>query len=260
MTGMTTRVTIAMLLAGLESAATVYAGTGSVSLAPAVVMLRGAAGQSTRQTLAFTNSTSSPFSFEMMARDVIVQDGKRQFVEAGSQPGSFAATAVFSRKLLTVPAGESVNIDVTITIPERPSVRAIIVICRGTTKTGSGPLTTTASVGTLMTFSIVGDVIAAEASPLIVKPPTASANFLASQQLSNNGTAPVVATGMLAILDAAGALAGKQAIPQWRMLPGEKTDVRVEYGGDLRPGTYRALITYDLKDKTLTSSTELIVR
>jgi hypothetical protein len=65
---------------------------------------------------------------------------------------------------------------------------------------------------------------------------------------------------MLAILDAAGALVGKQAIPGWRMLPGEITDIRVEYGGDLAAGHYKALVTYDLTEKTLTSSAEFDVR
>jgi hypothetical protein len=249
-----------MLIVAFASAGVVRAGDGSVSLAPSVVMLRGEAGQSTTQTLTFMNGTSQPFSFEMMAKDVIVRDGKRQFVAAGALPGSIAATAVFSPKHSTMAPGQSVDISVTVTIPARPAARAVVIMCHSTTKFGSGPMQMTASVGTLMTFAIVGDVIVAEASPLIVRPPTPSANFAASQQVSNSGSAPVVATGMLALLDANGALVGKQSIPQWRMLPGEKTDVRVDYGGELRPGRYRALITYDLTDKTLNSSAVFNVR
>ncbi|MEA2237854.1 MAG: hypothetical protein QOC81_2578 [Thermoanaerobaculia bacterium] len=249
-----------MLISALAFAGVASAGNGAVSLAPSVVMLRGEAGQSTTQTLTFMNGTSQPFSFEMMAKDVVVRDGKRQFAAAGALPGSIAATAVFSPKQSTMLPGQSVDINVTVTIPARPAARAIVIMCHSTTRFGTGPMQMTASVGTLMTFAIVGDVIAAEASPLIVRAPTPSANFAASQQVSNSGTAPVVATGMLAILDAAGALAGKQAIPQWRMLPGEKTDVRVDYGGELRPGRYRALITYDLTVKTLNSSAEFNVR
>ena len=36
--------------------------------------------------------------------------------------------------------------------------------------------------------------------------------------------------------------------------------MRVEYGGELPSGHYRALVTYDLTDKTLTSSAEFDVR
>jgi hypothetical protein len=255
------RTTVLMVMfAALASAHVLRADEGSLSVSPAVVMLRGEVGQSTTQTLSFTNGTSQPLSFEMLAQDAVVRDGKRLFVEAGTLPGSIAATAAFSPKLFTVASGQTIHIDVTITIPPQPAVRAIAVMCHGTTTLGSGLLRMTASVGTLMTFALSGDVIAAEASPLTVQPPTASSNFVAAQQVVNSGTEPMVATGMLAIVDAAGKLVGKQAIPPWRMLPGERTDVRVEYGGELPSGRYRALVTYDLTDKTLTSSAEFNVR
>lgn len=248
-----------MLFAGLVSASVLRADGESMSVSPAVVILRGEVGQSTTQTLTFTNGTSQPLSFEMKALDAVVRDGKRVFVEPGTLPGSIAATAAFSPRQFTVEPRQSVNIDVTVTIPPRPTVRAIAVMCQGTTKLGSGPVRMTASVGTLLTFALSGDVIAAKTSPLTVQPPTASSNFVAAQQVSNSGTEPMVATGMLAILDAAGTLVGKRAIPGWRMLPGERTDIRVEYGGDLPKGRYRAMVTYDLSDKTLTSTAEFSV-
>jgi hypothetical protein len=223
-------------------------------------MLRGEVGQSTTQTLTFTNGTSRPLSFEMKAYDAVVRDGNRLLVEPGSIPGSIAATAAFSPKLFTASPGQSINISLTITIPAHPAVRAIAVMCEGTTKLGTGPIRVSASVGTLLTFAIAGDVISAKASPLTVQPPTASATLVAAQQLINNGTEPVVATGMLAIINAAGSLAGKQEIPMCRLLPGEKKDMRVEYDGDLPHGRYRAMITYDLTEKTLTSSAEFSVK
>jgi hypothetical protein len=256
MNGTTTKTfVLLMLLAGM-----LRANEEMLSLSPSVVMLRGETGQTTKQTLSFTNGTSQPVSFEMMAQDVVVRDGKRLFVEGGTLPGSIAATAVFSQRRFTVPAGLSVPIDLTVTIPPRAAVRAIVVMCHGTTKFGGGPVRMTASVGTLMTFALTGDVIAAEASAMDVHPPTASSNFFAAQRLTNSGTEPVVVTGMLAILDSAGTLVGKQGIPAWRMLPGERTAVRVEYGGDLPSGHYRALVSYDLTDKTVTSNAEFSVR
>ena len=246
------------LVAGLTSA--LRADSGAMSVSPAVVMLRGEVGQSTTQTLTFTNGTSQPLSFEMKAQDAVVRDGKRLFVEPGTLAGSIAATTAFSPKLFTVAPGKSVHIDVTVTIPAMPAVRAIAIMCQGTTKLGTGPLRMTGSVGTLVTFALSGDVIAATASALIVQPPTATSNFVALQQVANSGTEPMVTTGMLAILDATGVLVGKQAIPGWRLLPGERSDMRVEYGGDLPSGRYRAMVTYDLTDKTLTSSSDFIVR
>lgn len=253
-------VVVMMVLAALMWTAPLPAASGAISVSPAVVMLRGEVGQSATQTLTFTNGSSQTLSFEMKAMDAVVRDGKRVYVEAGTLPGSIAATAAYSPRVFTVGPTESVRIDVTVTIPPNPSVRAIAVMCQGTTKLGSGPLRTTASLGTLFTFAIPGDVIAAETSPLTVQAPTATSNFLATQRVVSNGSEPVVARGMLAILDSDGALVGKQAIPAWRMLPGEGADIRVEYGGELTPGNYRALVTYDLTSKTLTSSAEFVVR
>jgi hypothetical protein len=253
--------TVVMFFAvSLSMALVVRAESGSLSVAPAVLMLRGEVGQTTTQTLSFTNGTARTLSFEMKAQDAIVRDGKRVFVAAGSMPGSIAATAAFSQKQFSVAPRETVHIDVTITIPPHPSVRAIAVMFAGTTKLGTGPLKMTASVGTLLTFALSGDVIAAVASPLAVQVPTSTSNFVAAQDLTNNGTEPVVATGMLAIIDRDGALVGRQSIPGSRLLPGEKIAMRVEYGGDIPSGRYRAQVTYDLTDKTLTSTAEFIVR
>jgi hypothetical protein len=255
------KMTILMILSAvLATASALRAGDGAVSISPAVITLGGKVGQSTTQTLTFTNGTSRPLSFEMKAYDAVVRGGTRGFVEAGSIAGSIAATAAFSPKLFTASPGQSIQVSLTITIPPHASVRAIAVMCDGTTKLGTGPVRVSASVGTLLTFAIAGDVIAASASPLTVQPPTASATLVAAQQLVNSGTEPVVASGMLAIINATGSLAGKQEIPMSRLLPGEKKDVRVEYDGDLAPGRYRAMITYDLTDKTLTSSAEFSVK
>jgi hypothetical protein len=216
-------------------------------------------GQTTTQILSFTNKTSRALSFEMMAQDALVLEGLRSYVEAGTIPAGIAATAVFSPKVFTAAPGQSVDIRVTVTIPLNTAVRAIAVMCQGTTKLGAVPLQMTASVGTLFTFALAGDVIAATATPLLIQAPTASSNLVAGQEVANSGTEPVVATGMLVILDGSGVMIGRQAIAGWRMLPGERTPVRVVYDGRLLAGHYRAMATYDLTDKTLTSVAEFDV-
>jgi hypothetical protein len=254
------RTTLLMMFAVMTAAATARANGGSMSVSPAVITLSGQVGQSTTQTLAFTNGTPLPLSFEMKALDAVVRDGTHVFVEAGTILGSIAATAAFAPRVFTVQPRQTINIGVTITIPPKPAVRAIAVMCQGTTKLGSGPVRMTASIGTLFTFMIAGDHATAEASPLIIQPPTSSANLVALQQITNSGTGPMVGAGILAILDAAGTMVGQQEIPEWRLLPGEKLDVHVGYDGELPVGSYRALITYDTGGKTLTSSAEFSVR
>jgi hypothetical protein len=260
MTEIMKKALVGAMLLGLAAAAPLSADVGSMSVSPSEVMLRGRAGQTTTQILSFTNRTSRALSFEMIAQDAVVREGLRSYVEAGTLRGGIAATAVFSPRVFTAPAGASVDINVTVTIPQDTAVRAIAVMCQGTTKLGVKPLQMTASVGTLFTFALAGDVIAATASPLLIQTPTASASLVARQEVANSGTEPVVATGILVILDRSGAIIGRQTITGWRMLPGETTPVRVAYDGRLAAGHYRAIVTYDLTDKTISSGAEFDVQ
>jgi len=243
-----------MGLLALLVPALLSAGEGALSASPAVVMLRGTAGQSTTQVLTIMNSTSQPFSFEMVARDVVVRNGARTLVDAGKVAGSVAATAVFSTRMATVLPGEKRSVSVTLTVPPNPTVRGVVALFHGTSKMNSKGMHVVASLGTLLTFALT-DQVSANASPLEVKPPSASTNLTLAQRLANDGSEPFFAKGMLAILNGAGTLVAKSALPARRLLPGETTDVRAEYAGELVRGHYRALITYDLQNgKTITSS------
>src|SRR5258705_12923787 len=112
----------------------VFASPGSLSVSPAVVMLQGTPGQSTTQTLTIVNTSNQQFVFDMMAKDAVARDGHRVYVGAGELAGSIAATAVFSRKSVTVAPGERASVTVTVTIPPNPSSRAIIALFHGTTR------------------------------------------------------------------------------------------------------------------------------
>jgi hypothetical protein len=241
-------------------AVTLRASEGTLSVSPAVVMLQGSIGQSTTQALTLMNGTSQPLSFDMVARDIVVRDGRRTFVNAGQLAGSIANTAVFSPKKVTVAPGEKRTVEVTVTIPSNPAARGIIAMFEGTTKLQSKGMQVTASLGTLLTFAL-SDNGAANASPLVVTPPTAASNMSVAQQLSNDGSEPVLAQGMLAIVNQTGTLVAKQAMTPRRLLPGEKIGMSAQYGGELAAGRYRALVTYVLQNnKTLTSSAEFDVK
>ncbi len=243
----------------LAVAVTAAAGGGSLSITPAAVILRGTAGQSTTQTMKLTNGSTLPFSFDLKAQDIVVRDGRRVFVEAGQLSGSVAATAAFSRKSVTIGPGESVRVDVTITIPPKPAARAILALFHGTTKLQRGSIGSTVSLGMLMTFALSDDVLSSS-TPLDVHPPTATSNLAVTQQLINSGPEPFVATGMLAIVSGRGILLGRTPVPARRLLPGEWTDVRAEYPGELARGHYRALMTYQFAATSVTSAAEFDVR
>lgn len=231
---------------------------GTLSLSPAVVMLRGDHGQSTTQTLTLTNGTSRAFSFDLVAQDVITKDGVRSFADAGSIAGSIAATAVFSQTHIDVPPGQTVAVNVTVTLPPDTTQRAVVALFRGTNQVMSGIVPMTASLGALLTFSVT-DSIELDAQPLSVRPQSATANLGVTHACRNAGREPLVAKGVMAVIDARGSLVGKSPLTPRRLLPGEAADLGGEYGGELEPGKYRVFVTYEYEGKTLTRDAEVTI-
>jgi hypothetical protein len=250
---------IATLIVFLLPLAAHAAEDGTLSLSPAVIMLRGELGQSTTQTLTFHNGTSRPFSFDLVAQDVVVRDGKRVHVDAGSIAGSIAATAIFSQKQVTIGPDETAAVTVTVTLPPNTTQRGIIALFRGTNKVLSGNVPMTASLGTLLTFTASNE-IQLDAATLDVRPQSASANLGVSGKCTNIGREPVLAKGMLAVLDARGTLVGKSELRPHRLMPGESTQIEGEYPGELEPGRYRLFLTYDYDGRSLSRSAEVEIR
>jgi len=154
------------------------AGKSSISLSPAVIMAKGNFGQGLTQTLTISNQTLRDLSFDLVAEDVIIKDGKRVFVPAGETPNSVAATAVFSQKTVLVKPFTSTSVDVRLTIPAQTDLRAIVAIFRGTDKlqTSSDSVGMTASLGTLITFNLTANV-KLQPEAVRVNPVTDSANM-----------------------------------------------------------------------------------
>ena len=236
----------------IVAALPLYAGDGALTVAPAVLQLRGSFGQNTTQRLTITNGTSVPFTFDLLAQDVVVRDGKRRFADAGSVAGSIAATAIFSRNTLIVQPGATEAVDVTVTIPQAAQHRAMVAIFRSTSRFVQNNVPMTASIGTLLTFSIAGDVTVTT-EPLAVTPQSAAANLTVSQKCINRGTDPVVARATAAVLDAKGTLISRTNLDARRILPGEATTLAGEFAADLAPGHYKVLVTYDFGGKSVTT-------
>jgi hypothetical protein len=232
---------------------------GALSLSPAVITLRGNHGQSTTQTLTFRNGTSRAFSFDLAAQDVVIRDGKRHFADAGSIAGSIAATAVFSEKHVDVGPGETAMVTITVTLPAGTAQRAIVALFKGTNVVMSGRIPMSASLGTLLTFTASDDV-ALTVSPLEVRTQSAAANLGVTGTGTNTGREPIVARGVVAILDARGTLVGKSDLPPQRLMPGESMTIDGEYGGELAPDRYRVYVTYDYAGRSLSRSAEVEVK
>jgi hypothetical protein len=253
---MRTTIVFATLLLAIRTFA---AEDGALSVSPSVVMLRGEHGQSTTQTLTLANTTSRAFSFDLVAKDVVVQNGKRAFADAGSNAGSIAATAVFTPKHVDVPPGGSVSVTLTVTLPRDTPQRAVVALFRGTNRVMSGRVPMTASIGTLLTFA-ASDAVELSAAALTVQPQSASASLAFTQSCTNSGREPLVARGVMAVLDAKGSLVGKSELTPHRFIPGESATLGGTYAGELDPGHYQLLVTYDYDGGTLTRTAQVEVR
>src|SRR5207248_8666228 len=233
----------------------------SLSLSPAVVLARGAFGQSLSQTLTITNDTTNEFAFEMAAQDVVVKDGKRIFVPAGETPHSIAATAVFSQKNLVVKPFTSASVDVRFTLPAETDIRAVVALFRGTNRIASstGAVGMTASLGTLITFNLTPDVNV-KPDPIQVIPASEAASLAVSEWITNSGSEPVIPDGVAAVLNSKGALVGKTTFPAQRLLPGERLEFKAEYPDQLEPGSYKVLCSFQFEGKTLTTDGSFTVR
>lgn len=226
----------------------------SISLSPAVVMAKGSFSQTLAQTLTLTNQTARDFAFEMVAEDVLIKDGKRVFVPAGETLNSIASSAVFAQKTVLVKPFSSASVDVRLTLPAQTNLRAVVAMFRGTDKlpSSSGAVGMTASLGSLITFNLT-DNVKLQPEPVRVTAASESANMKIAQWISNPGTEPVLPEGAAAVLNSSGALVGKAIFDPQRLLPGERLEFSAEYPGDLPPGNYRALCSFQFEGKTLTT-------
>lgn len=231
-----------------------------VSLSPAVVMARGSFGQTMTQTVTLTNDTAREFGFEMVAQDVIVKNGKREFVTAGNLPNSIAQTAVFSQKTGDIKPYTSASVDVRLTIPAETPIRAVVVIFRGKdiVATGKNAVGMTASLGALITFNL-SENVKLEGAPVTAKA-AESEGIDIEQTLTNVGSEPAMVEGVAAILTSDGKLSAKVPFDPQRLLPGERLRFAAEYPSRLPAGTYRVLCSYEFEGKQLTSSGSLQIR
>ena len=229
-------------------------------------MTRGLPGQSVTQTLSLTNYTPMDFSFEMVAQDVIVRDGKRVFAAAGEVPRSVAATAVFSKPTVTIAPGQSASVDVTVTLTKGTDIRAIVAIFQGTDKLngGKGSVGMTASLGCLITFTAANSpevtaTFEVTSSEVAVLPQTETQPLRVTVNLANVGTEPVIPEGVVALLSDSGKLVGKAPFAGHRLLPGERLEFAAEYGAKLPSGRYRAVTSFQFEDKTLSKTADFTI-
>jgi hypothetical protein len=232
----------------------------SLALSPAVIMLKAQPGASSTHSLTISNLTPSRLKFTLEALDVVIRGGKRVFVPAGEAEGGIARSALFEPRELELNSGGSAEVRITLTVPQEPKVRAVAAIFHGLTAiSGNGTLMFTGSLGTLITYNLSEAKAKVRTATPTVAPQTASSNFMVSEELENDGSEPSIPSGTLAILKDSGALLGRVAAEPHRLLPGEKFNFTFEYPQTLRPGAYRAMMSFKDEGGVQTNSIEFRV-
>lgn len=232
----------------------------TLSLSPAIIMASGTYGQSLTQQLTISNQSSQVLDFKMVAEDVVVRNGKRVFLPAGEAPNSIAATAVFAPQEVVAPPHTSQSATVTITIPPKTDIRAIVAVFQSlhAVHPTSGSVGLVASMGTLITFNLGNDV-AITADPVQVTLPTSTTNLAFLQNLTNTGGEPVIPKGVAAILNSDNHLVGKVSFVQQRLLPGEKLPFHAEFADQLQPGKYHVLCTFTYEGHSETQQADFAI-
>lgn len=230
----------------------------TLTLSPAVVPLAGSCGQSVTQVLTLQNDTDLALDFTLEARDVVVRDGTRRFLEAGQLVDSIAASAVFVPRELHVAAHANAIATVTFTLPVAMRHRAVVAIAQGGTPLTGGDRPMLLSLGALFTFT-VSEHVSVAAGALDAEAASVSAPARLRSTLTNDGAEPVVLSGMAVILDAGGRMIGKIPFAARRLLPGEAATFVADYPGELSSGAYRTVATFDVAGRALTLTGSLDV-
>jgi hypothetical protein len=242
------------------SAQQAQSGPPSLSLAPAVVLVRGKFGQTVTETISLNNGTQQGLAYDMTAEDVVVRNGKRTFVPPGEVAGSIAASAVFSRRSGYVSPMSQASVQVLLTIPAHTAVRGVVIYFHNKHVIAAhGAVTLNASLGALITFVLTDD-FGLQAQTVTVHPTTASENLKVVDVLTNTGSEPVFPEGVAAFVDASGALAAKIPFQAQRLMPGERAAMSGEYSGRLKPGRYRVICTFSYAGRALTATSEFTQR
>jgi len=231
----------------------------SISLSPAVIMVRCKPGQGTSQTLTIVNHTANEASFRLATEDVVVREGKRSFSPAGQVANGIAASSVASPALVVVKAGEEASVQVTFTLPLETGQRAVVTFFRGVVVPSvNGAIGLSASLGTLITFNLTDDY-KVEIGPVQASPQTPAANAILSQELHNSGSEPVMPKGVIVVLNMSGKRVAKAPFVSQRLLPDERLIFAATNPEQLAPGHYRTLSSFEFEGKVITGAGEFTV-
>jgi len=127
----------------------------SFTLAPAVAIIQCHPGETFSRSFTFYNPSSRELTFEAVAQDVVLHDGRVSFVRAGSILNGMAATAVFAERFFNVKPRQSRSISVSLTAHPQTTSQGVLIQFRGTDRVAvNSTLGIAPTLGTLLLVSL----------------------------------------------------------------------------------------------------------
>jgi hypothetical protein len=232
------------------SAAAFPAKAINLSVSPARIFAKGPPGVSSEVELSVYNGTSRPLPCEVVAQDFGLEaKGKEIIAPAGSMPTSAASWITFHPSKLTLPPKGAGKFKAVISVPANANGGHYALILVKTMVGADVPEGFGYGLSTEMgvkLYHLVEGRSRAKVTLLgkSVQPPTSHEKLVVKLDFINSGDAHTELRADMAVLDADKKLIGKAQIELGPvLLPGQRDELRLEWGGEPKPGPYLAVIT-----------------
>ncbi|MEK7705303.1 MAG: hypothetical protein AAB426_10115, partial [Myxococcota bacterium] len=204
----------------------------------------------TEQELIVTNGTEKPLTFRASARDYgLDARGEEYFANAGTLPGTMASWLSFLPREITVPPKSQRPIRVVISVPADATGGhyALVLVQTETDVPGAEGkgMAMSAGLGVKLYLATSARIHPRlEVKQAKVNPPTPHERMGVVVDVANTGDVHVEPTAQMVIIDGQGNLAGRaDGGPIGTLLPGQRGQARLEWGGELAPGSYSVIVT-----------------
>ena len=229
----------------------------SVAITPASIDAKVKRGTSYTQTFTLNNNTGTRLRFKCSVADVWYDENNRRLAgRPGTLPRSASLWVQFFPAEVIVGPRSSGTVKAIVTVPVTAaggyySVPVFDAMPADPLSSDTSPInvsTARATIGIrlngLMMFTTFDtSEYNVEIMGGQISPPTAFSEFGMQLDVRNRSTAHVGVRGAYAILNAAGALAGRGTIEVKRYLPGQRKTLQSAWAGELKPGIYTCVTT-----------------
>ena len=211
-------------------------------------------GGSTSGTITVMNTSDEDIGINIYAQDWLYKsDGSKSFHAAGTTPLSCAKWIRLFPKKFQVEAHGKMAVQYTINVPEDAKGGYYAVIFSESVPLGDegleGEMTVrfAGRLGTVVYLETKGKSSRkASIESLSITPPQSNRPLEMTLSYKNNGNVWIGAEGSLNIMDGEGNIFGRKGFGPVNTLPGDTTETKVEWLGDLEEGVYYAVVTLDI--------------